>query len=419
VILVERERFDVCVIGAGPAGATAACLLAKEGIDTLLVDRAIFPRDKVCGDGVGPRAVRVLEKLGLYPSEGFPGRFRLEGVRIGSPNRSILEVSIMDDPGVGAGYVIPRKRLDGWLLEQAVEKGAVLRDSMEVLQVEKRKGGIRVSGSRGGSRVSVQARFAIGSWGARAGRVARPHPSSGSGSRFSVVAVRAYFTGLQGIGPFMEIHFDPGLVPGYGWVFPTGPDSANIGYGMRLDRLQKKGIPLRQLFETFLDSNPSLRHYLQGGKRASSLRGAVIPFRKVGLPVALGRLLLAGDAAGFADPLSGEGIGTAMQSGWLAADCVTRALRRGTPERWASVAYAMACRKDILLNLGLGSLVQSIMIRPPFGSTAGILDAVVEKAQTNPRMARALARLIIGDLSRSAFLEAGNWRKLWKAWRQE
>jgi flavin-dependent dehydrogenase len=287
---------------------------------------------------------------------------------------------------------------------------------MQVLRVEKRKGGIRISGARRGSRVSVEARFAIGAWGAQAGRVASPYPSSGSQSRFSVVAVRAYFTGLQGIVPFMEIHFDPGLVPGYGWVFPTGPDSANIGYGMRLDRLRKRGIPLRQLFETFLDTNPSVRHYLKNGSQASSPRGALIPFRRVGLPVARGRLLLAGDAAGFADPLSGEGIGTAMQSGWIAADCATRALKRGIPDRWASLAYASACRKEIVWNLGLASLVQSILIRPPVGSTEGILDAVVEKAQTNPRMARALARLIMGDLSRSAFLEAGNWRKLWRVW---
>jgi geranylgeranyl reductase family protein len=415
---MERKRCDVCVIGAGPAGATAACRLAEQGIETLLVDKAGFPRDKVCGDGVGPRAVRVLEKLGLYPSDGFPGQFRLEGVRIGSPNRSILEVSILDDPEVGAGYVIPRKRLDGWLLEQAVGKGAVWLDSMEVLEVEKRKGGVRVSGARGGSQLSVEARFAIGAWGAKAGRVARPYPSSGSGSRFSVVAVRAYFTGLSDIRPFMEIHFDPGLVPGYGWVFPTGPDSANIGYGMRLDRLRKKGIPLRQLFETFLDTNPTVRQYLKRGRQASSLRGALIPFRKVGLPVARGRLLLAGDAAGFADPLSGEGIGTAMQSGWMAADSVTRALGRGVPDRWASVSYASACRKEILWNLALASLVQSILIRPPVGTTAGILDAVVEKARKNPRMARALARMIIGDLSRSAFLEAGNWRKLWRVWHE-
>jgi len=411
---MEREKFDVCVIGAGPAGTTAACRLAEKGVSTLLVDRARFPRDKVCGDGVGPRAVRVLEELGLYPSEGFPGRFRLEGVRIGSPNRRVLEVAIMDDPEVGSGYVIPRKRFDGWLLEQAVERGAVVWDSMEVLQVEQRRGGIRVSGSRDGRRISVEARLAIGAWGAQAGRVARPYPSSGSGSRFSVVGVRAYFTGLKGIGPFMEIHFDPDLVPGYGWVFPTGPDSANIGYGMRLDRLQKKGIPLRQLFESFLDTNPSVRRYVKMGRQVSSLRGATIPFRKGGLPVARGRLLLAGDAAGFADPLSGEGIGTAMQSGWMAADCVTRALRRAIPDRWASVAYASACRKEIVWNLALARLVQSILIRPPLGSTVGILDTVVEKAQTNPRMARALARLIIGDLSRSAFLEAASWRKLWR-----
>ena len=388
-------------------------------MDALLVDRAHFPRDKVCGDGVAPRAIRVLEKLGLYPSEGFPGGYGLEGIRIGSPNRRVLEVPVGEgDPAAKAGYVIPRERFDGWLLEQAVKKGARLWDGMDVLRVEKGKGGLKISGSMDGRTTSLTARFVIGAWGAQAGKVSGPYPASPEGGRFAVVAMRAYFTGLQGIGPYMEIHFDPGLVPGYGWVFPTGPESANIGYGMRRDFLRKKGIPLRRLFEGFLDTNPSVRRYLEKGERVSPFRGAVIPFRKARQPVARGRLLLTGDAAGFADPLSGEGIGTAMQSGWMAADCVANALSLGIPARLASVAYASSCRREIVWNLGLASLVQSTLLRPPFGSTDRILDAIVEKAQGNPRMARALARMIIGDLSRTAFLDAKNWGKLWRAWRQ-
>lgn len=412
----EREGYDVCVIGAGPAGATAACRLAEAGIDTILLDRANFPRDKVCGDGIGPRALRVLERLGLYPSGEFPGRYRLEGIRIGSPSRRVLEVSVLEHPEVGAGYVIPRERFDGWLLHEAVKKGAVLWEGTEVRQVEAQKGGLRVSGSRLGRPVAINARFAIAAWGARPGKVAGPYPSSGPGERFSVVAMRAYFKGLHGAGPFMEIHFDPELVPGYGWVFPTGHRSANIGYGIRQDCLRRKGIPLRQLFEAFLDTNPTVRLYLQNARQVSAPRGATIPFRTLRLPVARGRVLLVGDAAGFADPLTGEGIGTAMESGWMAGDCVAKAVRRHIPDRWASVSYASLCHREIVWTTGLASLVQSILIRPPFGSTAGILDAFVEKAQGNPRMARALARLIIGDISRGAFLEAKNWGKLWRAW---
>jgi flavin-dependent dehydrogenase len=230
--------------------------------------------------------------------------------------------------------------------------------------------------------------------------------------------MRAYFRGLQGIGPCLEIHFDPGLIPGYGWVFPTGPDSANIGYGMRQDFLRKKGVSLRRLFRRFRDTNPSVRRYLETGRQASPLRGALIPFRRARLPVARGRLLITGDAAGFADPLSGEGIGTAMQSGWIAADCVANALKRGVPDRLVSVSYASSCQREIVLDLGLASLVQSVLIRPPLGSTDRILDAFVEKARGNPRMARALARLIIGDLPRTAFLDVRNWGKLWRAWRR-
>ncbi len=413
--------FDVCVIGAGPAGSMAACRLAEWGVEVLLMDRARFPRDKVCGDGVGPRALRVLEKLDLYPSEGFPGRYGLEGVRIGSPSGGVLEVAIAEGIAGGkAGYVVPREQFDGWLFREAVKRGAVSWEGMQVLGIEKQKGGLRISGSRQGRPVSVKARFAIGAWGGQAGKVARPTPASGPGGRFSVVAMRAYFTGLKGLGPFMEIHFDPELIPGYGWIFPTGPESANIGYGMRQDFLREKGVPLRRLFGMFLETNPSARRYLKGGRQASPLRGAMIPFRRARHPVARGRLLLTGDAAGFADPLSGEGIGTAMQSGWLAAECVGTVLRDGLPAGLASVAYTLSCHKEIVWDLALAGLVQTKLLRPPLGlgTTAGILDAFVEKARANPRMARALGRLILGDLSRTAFLDARNWAKLGRAWRK-
>ncbi len=415
-----RKSCEVCIIGAGPAGATAACRLAERGIDALLLDRARFPRDKVCGDGVGPRAVRVLEKLGLHPSEGFPGTYRLEGVRVGSPNRRILEVPVGDgDPEAKAGYVIPRERFDGWLLDQAVKKGAQVWEGTAVRRLDNQKEGVQVSGIRDGRQCSVRARFAVGAWGAMAGRVAEPYLAPVGDGRLAVVAMRAYFEGIQGIRPYLEIHFDPGLVPGYGWVFPTGPNSANIGYGLRQDFLIKKGISLRSLFEGFLQTHPSVRRYLEKGRRVSPARGALIPFRTARLPVGRGRLLLTGDAAGFADPLSGEGIGTAMQSGWMAAERIANTLQQGIPSKWASIAYASSCHKELVWNLALAGLVQSILLRPPFGSTERILDAFVEKAQGNPRMARALARMIIGDLSRTAFLDVRNWKKLLHAWREE
>ncbi len=411
------ERFDVCVVGAGPAGSAAACRLAAEGIRTVLVDRDRFPRDKVCGDGIAPRAVRVLEDLGLDPETMFPGCFRIAGVRVTSPARRVLEVRLEGDPEVSPGYVIPRRIFDAALLEEARRRGVTLRDGLVVRRIREEGEGLRIGGVVDGRPVSFRARVVIGAWGGRGGRLTKVYPPAGHGDRFLVVAVRAYYGGLSDLTSFMEIHFDPGLVPGYGWVFPLGTDRANIGYGMRLDCLRRKGIPLRRLFSRFLVENPFVAGYLETGEADSPPRGAVIPLRRVGLPLYRGRVLLAGDAAGLADPLNGEGIGTAMRSGWLAAGTAAEFLQGGWRARGAFRRYAARCRRELTVDLAIGGWVQSLLVRPPLTSTEGLLDAFVEKAHASPRMARAMGRMIIGDMPRAAFLRPEAWKKLWKAWR--
>ena len=411
-----RERFDVCVVGAGPAGSVAACRLAGKGVRTLLVDRHGFPRDKVCGDGVGPRAFGVLARLGAFPRADFPGVLRLEGVRISSPGRHSVEVCLKDDPEVGTGYVVPRSELDAWLVRVAEESGAILRTGFEIRALESSRGGMTLRGVTAGRPEAVRASFVVGAWGAQAGAPARRYPACPGRERYTVVAVRAYFSGLGDIGPYMEIHFDPDLVPGYGWVFPTAPGTANIGYGMRLDCLRRSRVPLRSLFRRFVDTNPYLRRYMQGARQASPLRGARIPLRRPWQRVSHGRLLLVGDAAGFADPLSGEGIGTAMESGWIAAESLRGILERGGTPRSASRAYAAACRKEITRNLFYAQMLQSILVRPPLVSTERVLDAFVEKAGTHPRMARAMARLVIGDLPRDVLRRGEVWKKLLRVW---
>jgi len=213
----------------------------------------------------------------------------------------------------------------------------------------------------------------------------------------------------------MEIHFDRGLVPGYGWVFPTGPDSANVGYGMRLDFLRRTNVPLRVLFERFLQQNPAVRSYMERARRISPLRGARIPFRRPWQPVARGRILFAGDAAGFADPLSGEGIGTALQSGLLAARSLAKALAGPDRPDEAARLYKRACRTQIQRDLLCALFLQSAIMRPRITSTEKLLNLFVEKGKRNARMGRAIARVVMGDLPKDVILRAETWKKLARA----
>ena len=293
------ERFDVLVVGAGPAGSAAAIHLARSGARVLLVDRARFPRDKPCGGGLTGRALRhapcdvepVVEHVvdGLVLREGYRHRFR---------RRSTAPLVRMTQ----------RRRLDLHLAEQAAALGADFRDGVRVEDLVPDDEGVdaRIDG------LSVRADYLVGADGAN-GIVAR---SVGLGQGI----VRG--VALEGNVAWGTLDPDPyrgtawvelGVVPGgYGWVFPKG-DHANLGVG------------------GWSTEGPRLRAHLDRLARVHGLdpssltdvRGHRLPMRRRGARAASGRTLLVGDAAGLVDPLSGDGIYEAFVSARLAAEAIT------------------------------------------------------------------------------------------------
>jgi geranylgeranyl reductase family protein len=300
------ERFDVLVVGAGPAGATASLHLARAGARVLLVDKVRFPRDKPCGGGLTGRALRHLPCDVEPVVERVVDRmvFRA-GYRTSVDRRSREPLIAMTQ----------RRRLDLHLAERAAAAGADFRDGTGVSELELDDSGVaaRVGASK------VWAAYLVGADGAN-GLVAR---AAGLGGGI----VRG--VALEGNVPWDA--FDPteyetaawvelGVVPGgYGWVFPKG-DHANLGVG------------------GWMEEGPRLRGHLERLAIAhgvdpallTDVRGHRLPMRKPGAPAAHDRVLLVGDAAGLVDPLSGDGMYEAFVSSKLAAD----AILAGRPETY-------------------------------------------------------------------------------------
>lgn len=415
-------RCDVAVVGAGPAGCAAALELsaAVPGLELVVLDRGWFPRDKTCGDGIGPKAVEALRRLGVYDEGRFSRYQRLQGVILSSPGRYRVTVQTGGDPEIGTGYVIPRLAFDAMLVEEVRRRGVVVREGFCVTELESSKRGVVIRGRTGGHPFELRAEAAIVSWGARAGVTAGVGSKRQGGLKDRAVAVRAYFEGLVGLEPYMAIHFDPELVPGYGWVFPTGPETANIGYGIRADLLRRSGRSLLEMYRRFVQGNPFVKAlYGASARQRGAVRGAVIPFRTLRTPLVKDRLLFVGDAAGLADPLTGEGIGNALTSGILAGATVAKAFTAATTESRtaALLSYRRECGQALRMELLCAKALQRFLLEPRIVSSERLLDAWIAKAGQNPRMARAMARLIIGDLPRRVLLEAEVWRKLWRAWR--
>jgi geranylgeranyl reductase family protein len=315
------HEHDVIVVGAGPAGSAAAAALARRGHDVVLVDRAEFPRDKPCGDGIPPGTVGILHDLGLRDGLGAAGFARVRVVRLVSARGRDFTVPF-DPRREGAQFLIaPRIEFDDLLRRHAIASGARFEKAhVRAPVVENgRVCGVEVEAG------PMRARHVIAADGATSilGRgMAKQAKESERG-----VAIRAYLDGIDTRSFAAEFHFQSVLAPGYAWVFPLGTDRANVGVIMRTDRFKRCGATLQELLQRFLDT-PDVKKRIEAGSRLHDVATWQLPYAT---PASSRRsvngVLFVGDAGRFIDAMTGEGIHHAVTTAAIAADVVNEALR--------------------------------------------------------------------------------------------
>jgi menaquinone-9 beta-reductase len=324
---------DVLVIGAGPGGAAAAYHLARGGIDVLAVDKAGFPREKVCGDGLTPRGVAAIQRMGVDATE--PGFVRIEGLRVHGPTVRLdlpwPKLESLPDFGV----VRTRHDLDHLLVQRAVKAGATVWEGTEALGPVVEDGwvvGARVQ-RQGGDAETVRARYVLASDGApsRFGQKAgvRRDPARPLG-----VAARRYYRSPRSQGGWFESWFDLWengvILPGYGWIFPVGDDVLNVGAGLLNTTSYFKEISPRRMLDVFERSLPP-EWGIGEDNSAGDLLSGPLPMGMNRRPLAMPGLLLIGDAGGLVNPFTGEGIAYAVESAEVASELVHDALASGRP----------------------------------------------------------------------------------------
>jgi geranylgeranyl reductase family protein len=325
------DRFDVLVVGAGPSGAAAGAWLADAGHRVLIVERKAFPREKTCGDGLTPRAVRQLEDLGL--ADELAPHLRVEGLR-SIAHGVTLELRWPEHPDFpDYGYVIRRRDLDTLVADRAVKAGATLRTGTEAVEPTTDGGLVTGAVLRGDAGTeAVRARYVVVADGANS-RFGRALGTTRDRSYPLGMAVRGYFQSPYHDEPWIESHLDlqdrhGHHLPGYGWVFPLGDGTVNVGVGLLSTFAGWKDVNTTSLMSAFCETAPA-RWRIGPDTACGAPTGGKLPTGLSVFPKVGPTWCTVGDAAGSVNPFNGEGISVAYETGRFAAEALDEALRTG------------------------------------------------------------------------------------------
>ena len=327
------EQHDVLVIGGGPSGAAAAYWLAEAGHDVLLVEKKHFPREKTCGDGLTPRAVRQLEDMGLAGT--LAGHHRFDGLRSIAFGRT-LELHWPAHPDFPPyGYVITRKDLDQLVAERAEKAGATILDGTEAVAPLTDGGllrGAMLKPNRDGDPVEARGRYVVIADGANS-RFGRSLGTSRNRDYPLGMAIRGYYESPRHDEPWIESHLDirdkaGNVLPGYGWIFPVGDGRINVGVGLLSTFNQWKAVNTSHLMESFAEYAPASWD-IRPETSCGPPTGGRLPMALSVGPHAGPTYLVTGDAGGAINPFNGEGIAYAYETGRMAAAAIDQALVTG------------------------------------------------------------------------------------------
>ncbi len=328
----------ICIVGAGPAGAATSIFLSKLGIEHLIVDTAIFPRDKVCGDGLDMKTIRMLNHIdpSIIASEiANNSHFTASwGMRSISPKGRNRDFAFSPPKGKALEvpfFVSKRFYFDDFLLKKIDTRTATLLQGTKVTNIAKEGNNWCLKASqKDGATLEINCQMLVGADGDHSivlkhlgyRKINRDHYAG---------SVRQYWTGIEGIHEkhLLEFYYPPSIPMGYFWIFPQGNGSANVGYGITSSIAAKQHLNLRQTFMEIIQKDAAIAARFAKATPVDEPEGWGIPLASARRKVVGDGWLLVGDAASMVSPNTGEGIGTGMMTGYIAAKFLQKGLKAG------------------------------------------------------------------------------------------
>lgn len=390
-----KIQTSAIIIGAGPAGAGASIFLTKAGIPHVILEKDLFPRDKVCGDACSGKTAFVLRKANpAWMQEIFsePAKFKAsDGILFAAPNGKQLSVPFKFDKFPGepaAGFTTTRLDFDDWLFRKLPSPLTRIFEQADIESIERPEANlIRVIFRHESLLYDLSAPVIVAADGDKSQVRKYLHNGNLSTKSYSV-GLRAYYEGVTGMHEqeLIELHFLEELMPGYLWIFPLPNGQVNVGVGILSEKLRRQKMNLREAMLAAIQHNPTICHRFTNAKRVGKIQGWGLPMHVRKEPISGDNYFLTGDAASLIDPFSGEGIGNALYSGMLAAFAIEKCLAaRRYDATFIKEQYDDILYKRIGGELKISATLQRLCRYP------WLFNFVVNKAHKSPSLRHTIS----------------------------
>jgi len=390
------QIFPVAIIGCGPAGAAASMFLSKAGIRHIILEKDVYPRDKVCGDGCSGKTAFVLRKANPeFLEEIFSSADKFlpsYGVKFVAPNGKGIDIpfgggrTALERP---PGFTAKRMVLDHFLFQKLPSSCNTIIQNAHVQAITRCDSGFEVAFKEGEEDRKIVCNILIGADGDK-GISRKTLMQQNEVSKTSMVGLRCYYEGVSDMHPdnFIELHFLKDTLPGYFWIFPLPGGSANVGVGIDSAVVRSKKINLREKMQEAIAGNPNIKHRFSNAKAIDKIYGWGLPTGTKKSKVSGANFLLTGDAASLIDPFTGEGIGNALYSGMLAAEAAIKSVEeKKTDAAFFSANYDDVLFKRIGKELQLSHTMQRLVHFP------WLFNLVVNKASKSPSLQQTMSSM--------------------------
>ncbi len=391
-------QTEVCILGAGPGGVATALKLHQLDIPCILIDKANFPRDKVCGDAISGKVLTLLKRLDpaiLHRFAQQPYQVGINGITFVTPNfrevhipfRPLQSENIPTTPG----YVARRIDFDHFLVEEVKRYANIqLFENIAIENFVRTEQGFHLSDAS--DSFEVECKILIDASGAHSS-FSRKIGGLEKDPQHHAGAIRAYYKNVQmPRADAIELHFIKSVIPGYFWIFPLPNGGANVGLGLRTDVISKRKVNLREELQKLLQTHPILRERFANAALEGEIKGFSLPLGSKVRPISGDHYMLVGDAGHLIDPLTGEGIGNAFYSGFIAAEQAQACLKATNFSAAFMKSYDQRVQRVLGSEMRWSYRLQKVLAHPWLANLLGNIIA------DNAYFVRFCSELIV-DLS--------------------